>query len=312
MAPTDADLKGLNFLLHGATILDLAFDPERHSAILTIAPTTSSKTGLRPVNALLDLSAVSAVAVTLQDQEGRRPRHGMTPIGLEELGQLVQHTRHPLAGVDFIDSERNSTPKGMKVFEWFDPDLPGSKHTLSFFFGLRNQHDESALLVFLILFDDATLKYPNGEDLPMAHFAPAGVGYKAVALEGASQDLGPITVLPDPVSPASLDGQLVGLVFVNSDSEAIVSFAVGKASWDGEQLRWCAPDQVTYDIPEELTHQIRPRLPNMSRGAFRLDGFSYWATIPVRPSESLNARELVRVHLKRTRSFRSAWRFLQR
>src|SRR5438128_1022470 len=114
MPATRADLDGLNFLLHGARLLDMAFDQGRHLATLTIAPTTSSKSGLRPVRAVMSLSPVSAIAVTLMDPDGNAPAHGMEPVGLDELGKIVQHANHPLAGFDFIDSESNSTPKGQK------------------------------------------------------------------------------------------------------------------------------------------------------------------------------------------------------
>ena len=311
MLSSEADLSGLNFLLHQAEIVDLAFDPSRRLAVLTIAPTTLPKAGPAPASVVLSLSPISALAVTLQDPDGNRPIHGMEPVGLDELNRLLQHVKHPLAGFDFVDSGRNSTPKGMIVFEWSDPGVR-SRHTLSFFFGLRNQHDEAALLVFLILFDRAELRYPNGEEFPIALYRPVGAGWKAITWLGQQGKPGPVRVLPDPASPSEVDRQLVALIFADKDSEEIISFAVGRASWDGRHLRWLAPDGVIYDVPDQLTSQIRPRLPDMSHGSVRLDGFDYFVTLPIRPSDPRDAKRLVRTCLKRSWSFGTALRLWQR
>src|SRR5207248_6415793 len=76
----------------------------------------------------------------------------------------------------------------------------------------------------------------------------------------------------------------------------------GKASWDGRSLRWSTSEEVTYDIPDSLARQIRPRIPNMNRSGEPLEGFSYFALVAVSPDVSSNSPELVRHYLERSKS----------
>ena len=299
-----APLDGLNFVLHDASVLDLELDPPSHVASMALAVTTAPKAGPTPVRARLRLSPVSALVVTLQTLDGTPPSRGMKPIGLDELGSLLPQFNHPLVGFDFLDSERDGIPRGRVVFEWFDEALPGSAHTLSFYFGVRDADGNSALLFYRILFDEAVLSYPDGRVIPIDSFSPVGSG-KWTAIGGESEDEA-ITMLPDSVPSHQADGKLLGLVFVESETNLIKGLAVGKASWEGRRLRWLSPDDLTYDIPPELANEIRPRFPEMSRSGYRrLDGFDYWVIVTVPRGSAEDARLLVRSHLTRSGSL---WR----
>jgi hypothetical protein len=299
-----APLDGLNFVLHDASVLDIELDPPNHVASLLLAVTTAPKTGPTPVRARLKLSMVSALVVTLQTLDGSSPSRGMQPIGLDELGSLLPQFNHPLTGFDFLDSKRDAIPRGKLVFEWFDEALPGSAHTLSFYFGVTHADGNSALLFYRVLFDEAVLSYPDGRVIPIDSFSPVGSG-RWNSIGGESPDEA-ITMLPDPVPPTQVDGKLLGLVFVESETHLIRALAVGKAGWDGRRLRWLSPSDLTYDIPPELADEIRPRFPEMSRSGYRrLDGFDYWVILTAPQGASEDASQLVKTHLTRSGSL---WR----
>ena len=294
-------IDGLDFLLHGAEVLDLVLDPGKRLAVLTIAPTTTPKAGPIPTKANISLGLVSAMAVVLRDRQGKAPDPGMEPVRIDQLGGLARG-RHPLPGWDFIDNGWDSIPSGQVVFEWFDPTLPGSEHTLSFFYGVRSAEGAAALLLFLIFFDSARATHPDGSEINVERFAAVGPGWKAVNLGQGTGLLEPVTILPDAVPPKWVDGQVLGLIFVDAATDAIVGYAVGKASWDGRSLRWSTSEEVTYDIPDSLARQIRPRIPNMNRSGEPLEGFSYFALVAVSPDVSSNSPELVRHYLERSKS----------
>jgi len=302
VALTRQRIDGLNFLLHGSRVLDLVLDPEERSAVITIAPTTTPKAGPIPAKAIVSLLPVGSMVVVLRDLEGNAPVRGMEPVRIGALGSLARQFRQPLAGWDFIDNERNFTPGGQRLFEWFDAAMPGSEHTLSFFYGVRSAEGASALLFFLISFDNARATDPNGHEIPVESFAAAGTGWKAVNFGKGSGVLEPVTILPDPVPPKRVDGELLGLVFVDTATDAIVGYAVGRASWDGRSLRWSSSDSVTYDIPDGLARQIRPRIPNMIRDGHPLEGFSYFSLVAVSPDVSRDSSKLVSHYLERSRS----------
>jgi len=291
-------IEGLNFLLHGAQVLDLVLDPAKRLAVVTIAPTTTPRAGPIPTRASISLLPVSSVVVVLKDLQGHPPVPGMDRVRIDELGSLVTQFTQPLAGWDFIDNQRNFTPGGQRVCEWFDPAMPASEHTLSFFYGVRSAEGASALLLFLFSFDNAIASHPNGQAIPVESFAASGTGWKAIG-SGVTK---PVTILPDAVPPRQVDGELLGLIFVDAAQDVIVSYAVGKANWDGRRLRWSTSDGGTYDIPGGLTHQIRPRIPSMNRDGTPLEDFSYFALVGVTPDVSRDPGELVRLHLERSRS----------
>lgn len=299
-----APLDGLNFVLHDASVLDVKLDPPSHVASLSLAVTTAPKTGPTPVRARLRLSTVSALVITLQALDGGPPSRDMQPVGLEELVSLLPQFNHPLTGFDFLDSKRDAIPSGTLVFEWFDAALPGSAHTLSFYFRVKHADGNNALLFYRILFDDAVLSYPDGRVIPIDSFTPVGSGkWNAI---GAGTADGAINVLPDPVPPHQVDGNLLGLLFVESETGLIKGLAVGKTSWDGRRLRWLSADRLTYDIPPELANEIRPRFPEMSRSGYRrLDGFDYWVILTAPRGAPEDARQLVKTHLTRSGSL---WR----
>jgi hypothetical protein len=297
------DLQGLNHLLHGATILGLELDPAGHAATLSLQITTAPKAGPLPVRGELRLDPVNALVVTVQTPDGQRPRRGMAPIRLDELNGLAAGYKHPLLGLDFIDSKRDAEPRGSLVFEWFEADR-GSAHVLSFYYGVTSTEQEAGLLFFRIFFGSAVLTYPDGHQIAIDLFAPTGNGrWRAFEFGTDSSGPAPIKVLPDPVPPSTVDHDSLALLFIDSDAEQISTYAVGEARWDGRHLRWLSPDGVLYDLPSELAQEIRPRFPEMSMGGVRLDGFAYFLCFPKDPLEAANALDLVKTHLRVQRSW---------
>jgi hypothetical protein len=299
---TRRELEGLNYLLHGATVLGLELDPSNHVATISLQITTAPKAGPVPVRSTLRLMPVSALVVTVETLEGTPPTKGMAPIPLDRLSQLASE-HHPLTGFDFIDSERSSEPRGSLVFEWFEPGVP-SRHTLNFYYGMQSAEDESALLFFRIFFDTAGLTYPSGQAISIDAFVPSddSVG-RALAFGSETGPEAPIKVLPDPVSPSSVDGELLALVFVDLEL-AIRGHAVGMARWDGHRMGWVSPEGVLYDLPDTSAKAIRPRFPEISMGPKRLDGFAYFLLLPI-PIHGANLREWVTKNLKPNRRWRS-------
>jgi hypothetical protein len=192
------------------------------------------------------------------------------------------------------------------VFEWFDGALAGSAHTLSFYFlELSTRTAMVPCYSFRVLFDEAVLSYPDGRSFQSTPLPPPAQGrWTAIGIE--SDDDAIKVLLPDPVPPQQVDGKLLGLVFVESETERIIGLAVGKASWDGRHVRWLSPDDLTYDIPPDLVNEIRPRFPEMSRSGYRrLDGFDYWVILTTPRGAPEDARQLVKALLTRSGSL---WR----
>jgi hypothetical protein len=301
------ELKGLNYLLHGATIHGLELDPSNRVVTISLQVTTVPKTGPVPVMSALKLIGATALVVTVETLDGKPPQRGMAPVQMDQLSDLAS-AGHVLTGFDFIDSERSSEPRGSLVFEWFEAGVP-ARHILNFYYGMQSAEKESALLFFRIFFNTAGVTYANGHAISIDAFAPSDDSLGRALAFGS--DTGPealIKVLPDPVSPSSVDGELLALVFVDSEL-AIGGHAVGRARWDGRRMSWVSPDRVLYDLPEASAKAIRPRFPEMSMGPKRLDGFTYFLLLPI-PIHGANAREWVTQNLKPNRRWRSLldWR----
>ena len=299
---TRDELKGLNYLLHGATVLGLELDPSNRVATIPLKITTLPKRGPVPVKSTLRLIPVSALVVTVETPEGGPPKRGMAPIQLDRLSHLASEV-HPLTGFDFIDSERSSEPRGSLVFEWFESGVP-SDHILNFYYGMQSAENEPALMFFRIFFDTARLTYSDGHEIPIDAFAPSDDSLgRALAFGSDPGQEALIKVLPDPVSPSSVDGELLALVFV--DSELLIrGYAIGKARWDGHRVSWLSPGGVLYDLPDASAKAIRPRFPEMSMGPRRLDGFAHFLLLP-RPVDGANPMEWVTKNLKTNRRWRS-------
>ena len=202
------ELEGLNYLLHGATVRGLELDPSNHVASISLEISTVPKTGPVAVRSTLRLIPVSALVVTVETSEGEPPRRSMAPIQLDRLSHLASNA-HPLTGFDFIDSKRDSDPRGSLVFEWFEPGAP-SEHILNFYYGMQSAENEPALLFFRIFFDTAHLTYPDGNEISIDAFAPSDDSLgKALAFGSDPGPRAPIKVLPDPVTPSSVDAQLL-------------------------------------------------------------------------------------------------------
>jgi hypothetical protein len=249
LSQTRLELEGLNFLLHGASVLGLELDPPNRLTAISLKVTTVPKRGPAVTLAKLRLEPVKALAVTLQTREGRRPRGAMAPVRLDGLSGLASGA-HPLVGFDFIDSKRDAESRGRLVFEWADAD-PRSAHVLSFYFGLLSAEREPALLFFRVFFDQATLSYSDGREIPIESFAPSGTStWKALGFGDTENRLSPIKVLPDPVPPERVDRESLALAFIDTTDTMICAYTVGEARWDGRDLRWLGPDGVIYDLPQ--------------------------------------------------------------
>jgi len=289
-------LDGLNFLLHGATVLGLELDTQNYVAKISLQITTVPKTGPAPVRAALTLGPISALVVTVQTADGNSPRREMAPISIDQLSHLAS-LGHPLTGFDFIDSKRSSEPRGGLVFELFRAEVPAD-HILNFYYGTRSPHNEAALLFFRIYFDEARLAYHDGREIPIEAFAPSGDTLaRALAFGSELGSFAPIKVLPDPVEPSLVDGELLALVFVDTEP-AIHGYVVGRAHAHGDRVTWLSPDRVLYELPDASARSIRPRFPEMSMGPKRLDGFEYFVLLP-RPVGHATAKEWVATSLKR-------------
>jgi hypothetical protein len=175
---------------------------------------------------------------------------------------------------------------------------------LSFYFGLLSAEQEGALLFFRVFFDQATLSYSDGREIPIESFAPSGTSpWKALEFGDTKNRQSPIKVLPDPVAPERVDRESLALAFIDTTETMICAHAVGEARWDGHDLRWLGPDGVFYDLPQGAAEDLRPRFPEMSMGGARLDGFAYWLGLPKGSAEASNPLELVKSHLKVSRSW---------